>query len=74
MATAVPNTTGTKRSSIVLEDPLDRAQRYREPALVRKKPDEFGFLAINRGNLGISSFHIHEVPFGTLQKGNFSMA
>jgi len=53
--------------SIDLEDPLDRAMRHREIGHERHKPEEFGFLTSNRGDLGLSSYHSHEVPFGTFQ-------
>ena len=42
-------------------DPLDRALRLREAGLERRQLNEFGFLKENRGNLGISSHHTHEV-------------
>jgi hypothetical protein len=45
------------------KDPLDRALTYREEGYDRKDVDVFGFLQRNRGNLGISSSHIHEVAW-----------
>ena len=45
----------------MLSDPLDRALQYREEGYDRKLLKDFGFLAGNRGSLGISGFHVHEV-------------
>ena len=42
-------------------DPLDRAMGLRDVGLERRPLMDFGFLRANRGNLGISSRHVHEV-------------
>ena len=47
-----------KRPSSALEDPLDRALRFREVGLDRKNIDDF---QPNHGSLGVSGFHVHEV-------------
>ena len=47
-------------------DPLDRALRFREEGLFRKKLDELGLLQCNRGNLGISGHHMHEVAWSCI--------
>ena len=47
-------------------DFLDRALRFREEGLFRKKLDELGFLPCNRGNLGISGHHVHEVAWSCI--------
>ena len=47
----------------MLSDPLDRALQYREEGYDRKQLKELGFFAGNRGNLGISGFHVHEVTW-----------
>jgi hypothetical protein len=46
-----------------LMDPLDRAQTYRQGAIVRIKVDEIGFLPANRGNVGICPYHAHEIAW-----------
>ena len=58
---------GVKRSASALQDPLDRALQYREEGLDRKSLDDLGFLANNRGNLGISPHHVHEVAWSCLK-------
>ena len=50
-----------KREFAENSDPLDRAMMYREQGLVRKKLDDIGFIQENRGNLGLGSYHVHEV-------------
>ena len=50
-----------KREFAELSDPLDRAMTYREPVAVRTKLDDIGFFPENRGNLGLGTFHVHEV-------------
>ena len=42
-------------------DPLDRALSFREVGLERQDLDVLGVHPINRGQLGISSVHVHEV-------------
>ena len=53
--------TGKRPVSDALDDPLDRALKYRETELSRKHLDELGMLKMNRGGQGISGFHTHEV-------------
>ena len=48
------------------DDPLDRALSYREPGLERRPLAELGFSPANRGQLGISSVHVHEVAHSCL--------
>ena len=50
-----------KREFAEDSDPLDRAMMYREEGLVRKKLDDIGFIPENRGNLGLGTYHVHEV-------------
>ena len=57
----------TKRASTVLQDPLDRALTYREQGLDRKSLDDLGFLPSNRGALGLSGHHVHEVSWSCLR-------
>jgi len=45
------------------DDPLDRALSYREVGLERRPLAELGFCEANRGQLGLSSTHVHEVAF-----------
>jgi len=45
------------------KDPLDRALTYREEGTERKDLALFGFLQSNRGRLGLSSRHSHEVAW-----------
>jgi len=40
---------------------------YREEGLLRKHAEEFGFHPDNRGTLGISSHHVHEVAWSCLR-------
>ena len=47
-------------------DHLERAFTYREPGLVRKHPKLIGFHPDNRGGMGISSKHAHEVAYSCL--------
>jgi hypothetical protein len=47
-------------------DPLERAMSYREEGLLRKHCSDFGFHPVNRGTLGISSHHVHEVAWSCL--------
>ena len=56
-----------KRDSSVLEDPLDRALSYREHGLDRKNLDDIGFLPSNRGSLGLSGHHVHEVSWSCVR-------
>ena len=44
-----------------LEDAGDGAQKRRKPGLVRIGLDEIGFWPDNRGGLGLSPYHAHEV-------------
>ena len=54
----------TKRTAQKLDDdPLDRALSHREAGLERRPLSDLGFLEANRGQLGISSTHVHEVAF-----------
>ena len=45
------------------DDPLDRALSHREVGLERHSLAELGFHPNNRGQLGISSTHVHEVAW-----------
>ena len=49
-----------------IHDPLERALSYREDGLARKKVRLFGFHQDNRGTMGISSYHTHEVAYSCL--------
>ena len=49
-----------------IEDAGDRAQRQRRPGLVRIPLDKIGFWPGNRGGLGISAHHVHEVAWDCL--------
>ena len=51
-----------KRSHEV-EDAVDRAQKFRKQGTMRVDLDEIGFWPSNRGGLGVSSHHIHEVAW-----------
>lgn len=51
------------------EDASDRAQKYRKPGLVRVGCDEIGFWDGNRGGLGISGYHCHEVAWDCAANG-----
>ena len=44
-----------------LRSPVDRAEQYRIANEQRIETDRFGFMDCNRGGLGISSPHVHEV-------------
>ena len=44
-----------------IDDPSDRAQKWRKTGLLRISLDEIGFWDLNRGGLGISAHHVHEV-------------
>ena len=57
-----------KRKFNELEDPLDRALSYREPGQMRANLDDIGFLEFNRGSLGISAMHVHEVAQSCQEK------
>ena len=46
-----------------IDDASDRAQKHLKPGLVRIELDKIGFWSGNRGGLGISSHHIHEVAW-----------
>ena len=50
-----------------IPDPLDRALSYREQGNDRKDLDIIGFLPFNRGELGISGYHTHEVAHSCLE-------
>ena len=52
---------GQKRGAAVLDDPLDRALKFREEGLDRKGLDLLGFCSSNRGRLGINGYHVHKV-------------
>ena len=54
-----------KRSNVLLEleDASDRAQKVRKHGLVRVDVKYVGFLPSNRGGLGISGHHVHEVAW-----------
>ena len=45
----------------VLEDASDRAQRTLKPGQTRVPLEHIGFWEHNRGGLGVSSHHVHEV-------------
>ena len=49
-----------------IKDPLGRATSYREEGFTRKPCSAFGFHEDNRGFLGISSYHVHEVAWSCL--------
>ena len=49
-----------------LEDPVDRAQKYRKVGLVRLKIDQLGFHEWNRGGAGVIPYHVHEVAHDCL--------
>ena len=49
-----------------LADPLDRALQYREEGTCRKPVAEMGLFSCNRGFLGISPHHAHEVAHSCL--------
>jgi len=53
----------TKRQAVLDDDPLDRALSFREVGLERLDLDLLGFHPLNRGSLGISSVHVHEVAW-----------
>ena len=53
-------------AALALSDPLERALQYRDNELCRKDVNELGFLEWNRGDLGISGYHIHEVAHSCL--------
>jgi hypothetical protein len=46
-----------------LGDAGDRAQKHRKSGLVRVSLDQIAFWPGNRGNLGLSPYHIHEVAW-----------
>ena len=48
-------------SKETLEDAGDRAQKRRKQGQLRIPLDQIGFWKENRGGLGISSHHAHEV-------------
>ena len=52
--------------SYTIKDPLERATSYREEGNVRKHLKAFGYHEDNRGTLGISSYHVHEVAWSCL--------
>ena len=52
-----------QRQAGFYEDPLDRALSHREVGLERQGLDLLGFHPANRGQLGISSVHAHEVAW-----------
>ena len=54
---------GQKRGAAVLDDPLDRALKFREEGLDRKGLDLLGFCSSNRGRLGINGYHVHKVAW-----------
>ena len=45
------------------EDAGDRVQKKRKHAMVRIPLDKIGFWSVNRGGLGISPYHAHEVAW-----------
>ena len=54
---------GQKRGAAVMDDPLDRALKFREEGLDRKGLDLLGFCSSNRGRLGINGYHVHKVAW-----------
>ena len=46
-----------------VEDASDRAQRHRKHGLVRIRLELIGFWPDNRGGLGISPYHVHDVAW-----------
>ena len=63
-------TRGVKRSSGNLEDDGDRAAKYRSAAGSFRMPlERLGFYPDNRGGMGCSGYHVHEVAWdGTANK------
>ena len=49
--------------------PADRAEEFRIPGEMRVPVDKMGFLACNRGGLGISPNHVHEVCEDRMKNG-----
>ena len=49
--------------------PADRAEQFRIPGEQRVQVDEMGFLKCNRGGLGISSNHVHEICEDRMKNG-----
>jgi hypothetical protein len=49
-----------------LEDDSDRAQKKRKPGLCRIPLDRIGYWPNNRGGLGVSNYHVHEVAHDCL--------
>ena len=49
------------KRQIDLEDACDRAQKWRKQGLVRIDLGKLGFWPPNRGGLGVSPHHVHEV-------------
>ena len=46
-----------------LEDAGDRAQKQRKPGMVRMPLNKIGFWPPNRGGMGVSTYHVHEVAW-----------
>ena len=65
---SAPSQGNMKRSSDI-KDPSDRAQKRRRPDLRRVLLRQIGFSPFNRGGLGISPFHVHEVCHDCLSNG-----
>ena len=49
--------------------PADRAEQFRIPGEMRIQVDEMGFLQCNRGGLGISPHHVHEIIEDRMKNG-----
>ena len=60
---------GMKRHAVELQDPADRAQTYRKGPLQRIHLDQIGYHSKNRGGLGCSSRHTHEVARDCVRNG-----
>ena len=60
---------GMKRHAVELQDPADRAQTYRKGPLQRIHLDQIGYHSDNRGGLGCSSRHTHEVSRDCVMNG-----
>ena len=47
----------------------DRAEQFRIPGETRVPVDKMGFLSVNRGGMGISPSHVHEICADRMQNG-----
>ena len=58
-----------KRKSLAETDPGDRAQSMRKPGQLRVNQSAIVFSPPNRGHLGVSGHHTHEVAWDCLSNG-----